>query len=92
MIDNMIKRKDLVKVIIKKDVYYKYSEIQKCEEIREEYSVRAIKEILAPYAVRLSGMGNSKWIKEGGTPHQHLRQHLWPQPCADDRRRDSPQD
>lgn len=60
----MIKRKDLIKVIKGKEVYYKFSEVQKCEEIREEYSIKAIKEILTPYAIRLDGMGNSKWIKE----------------------------
>ena len=60
----MIKRKDLVRIIKDNKVYYKFSEIQKCEEIRENYSIRAIKEILTPCAIRLQGMGNSKWIKE----------------------------
>lgn len=60
----MIKREDLVKVIKGKEVYYKLAEIVECEEIREDYSKRAIKEILSPYAVKLKGLGASKWIIE----------------------------
>lgn len=60
----MIKRKDLVKVIMGNKVYYKLSEIVECEEIREDYSKNAIKVILNPCAVTLKGFGRSKFIVE----------------------------
>ena len=60
----MMKRKDLVRIIKDNKVYYKLAEIVECEEIREEYSKKYIKDTLAPYAVKIEGFGRSKFIVE----------------------------
>ena len=60
----MMKRKDLVKVIKDNKVYYKLNEILELDELREEYSKKYIKDTLAPYAVKIKGLGASKWIVE----------------------------
>ena len=60
----MMKRKDLVKVIKGKEVFYKLNEILELDELREEYSKKYIKDTLAPYAVKIKGLGASKWIRE----------------------------
>lgn len=60
----MMKREDLVKVIKGKEVFYKLNEILELDELREDYSKKYIKDTLAPYAVKIKGLGASKWIRE----------------------------
>lgn len=60
----MIEIKNLLKVIVNKNVYYKLNDIVKVKELKGKYKQYEAKEILKPYATKIKGLGAELWIAE----------------------------